>query len=165
MAGVLLALTPLPLSAGWLEESDLSFIDALKAADVAPSFPSNLDLSVVRDGTESALRVPLGPAEDARDTARFARFMPYPLGGGQPVHSRIRPRCGESAVTRTRGIRARAWRWAPGSRGSSSSAWSSFGEYRFLHVNPDPAESAGAGMFRRDLDGPTLRGGINIRLP
>jgi opacity protein-like surface antigen len=38
-----------------------------------------------------------------------------------------------------------------------------FGEYRFLHVNPDPAESAG--VFRRDLDAPTLKGGINIRLP
>src|SRR4030095_12101637 len=43
MAGVLLALTPLPLSAGWLEESGLSFIDAPKAGDVATSVLSHLD--------------------------------------------------------------------------------------------------------------------------
>jgi hypothetical protein len=164
MAGVLLALTPLPLSAGWLEESGLSFIDAPKTADVAPSFLSNLDLSLVRDGTESALRVPLGPAEDARDTARFARFMPYLSVGA----SLFTPESGRDAASP---LYEDARNPRKGMEVGAGLTWKLFervelfGEYRFLHVNPDPAESAGAGMFRRDLDGPTLKGGINIRLP
>ncbi len=51
-----LALPALPASAGWLEESGLSFIEGPKPADPTPSPFTSLDLSVVRDGTESALR-------------------------------------------------------------------------------------------------------------
>ena len=138
LAGAILALTALPASAGWLEESGLSFIDPPKAADSTPSPFSYLDISVVRDGTESALRMPLAPGDDARDSARFSRFVPY-LSVGANLLGIIVDRVFDTEEL--------------------------FGEYRFLHVNPDPADAASTGLFRRDLDGPTLKGGINIRLP
>jgi hypothetical protein len=165
IAGAILALTALPASAGWLEESGLSFIDSPKAADSTASPFGYLDLSVVRDGTESALRVPLlARGEDARDSARVGRFVPYVsvganllgLDGGRDAPGPLF----EDARNPRKGMEVGA-----------GVAWKLFervelfGEYRFLHVNPDPAESASSGLFRRDLDGPTLKGGINIRLP
>lgn len=164
IAGAILALTALPASAGWLEESGLSFIDPPKAADSTLSPFGYLDLSVVRDGTESALRVPLTRGEDARDSARFGRFVPYVSVGANLLgldSGRDAPGLlFEDARNPRKGMEVGA-----------GVAWrlfervELFGEYRFLHVNPDPAESAGSGLFRRDLDGPTLKGGINIRLP
>jgi hypothetical protein len=164
IAGIVLALAALPASAGWLEESGLSFIDAPKPAGVPPSPFTNLDLSVVRDGTESALRVPLAPGDDPRDPARFGRFVPYLSVGA----SLLAPDGGRDATSPlyedTRNPRK-------GMEVGAGVAWKLFehvelfGEYRFLHVNPDPADSASSGVFRRDLDGPTLKGGINIRLP
>lgn len=164
IAGAALALSAFPASAGWLEESGLSFIDAPKPADPTPSPFTNLDLSVVRDGTESALRVPLGPGEEPRDPARFGRFMPYVSVGA----SLFAPDSGRDATSPlyedTRNPRK-------GMDVGAGLAWKLFervelfGEYRFLHVNPDPMESVGGGSFRRDVDGPTLKGGLNIRLP
>src|SRR4026208_812023 len=84
LAGVI-TLSALPLaapsaSAGWLEESGLSFIESSKP-DPTPSPFSYLDLSVVRDGTESALRVPLAPGADARGAPRLGRLGAYVSGG------------------------------------------------------------------------------------
>ena len=166
LAGAILALTALPASAGWLEESGLSFIDPPKAADSTPTPSpfSYLDISVVRDGTERALRMPLAPGDDARDSARFSRVVPYlsvganllGLDSGRDVTGPLF----EDARNPRKGVEVGA-----------GIAWKLFervelfGEYRFLHVNPDPADAASTGLFRRDLDGPTLKGGINIRLP
>lgn len=164
LAGVVLALSALPASAGWLEESGLSFIDAPRPADPTPSPFSNLDLSVVRDGTESALRVPLAPGEDSRDPARFGRFVPYLSVGA----SLLAPDSGRDAASP---LYEDARNPRKGMEVGAGVAWKLFehvelfGEYRFLHVNPDPTGSAGGGVFRRDLEGPTLKGGINIRLP
>ena len=164
ISGAMLALSTLPASAGWLEESGLSFIDAPKPADPTPSPFSYLDLSVVRDGTERALRVPLAPADDARDPARFGRFVPYVSVGA----SLFLPDIGRDT---TSSLYEDARNPRKGMEVGAGVAWKIFervelfGEYRFLHVNPDPAEAGGGGVFRRDLDGPTLKGGINIRLP
>ena len=164
IAGTILALPGGRASAGWLEESGLSFIDAPKAADPTPSPFSYLDLSVVRDGTESALRVPFGSGEDARDPARFGRFVPYVSVGT----SLLSPDSGRDP---TGPLYEDARNPRKGMDVGAGVAWKLFervelfGEYRFLHLNPDPTESTGTGVFRRDLDGPTLKGGLNIRLP
>lgn len=164
LAGAILALTALPASAGWLEESGLSFIDPPKAADSTPSPFSYLDVSVVRDGTESALRMPLAPGDDARDSARFSRFVPYLSVGANLLGL-------DSGRDATGPLFENARNPRKGVEVGAGVAWKLFervelfGEYRFLHVNPDPADAASTGLFRRDLDGPTLKGGINIRLP
>jgi len=164
LAGAILALTAPPASAGWLEDSGLSFIDPPKAADSTPSPFSYLDISVVRDGTESALRMPLAPGEDARDSARFGRFVPYVSVGASLLEQETgRDATGppfEDARNPRKGVEIGA-----GVTWKLFERVELFGEYRFLNVNPDPAESASTGLFRRDLDGPTLKGGINIRLP
>jgi hypothetical protein len=162
IAAAILALTVLPASAGWLEESGLSFIDSPKAAEASSSPFSYLDISVVRDGTESALRMPLALGEDVREPARFGRFVPYLSVGANLLGL-------DSGRDATGPLFEDARNPRKGMAVGAGVAWrlfervELFGEYRFLHVNPDPAESAGA--FRRDLDGPTLKGGINIRLP
>lgn len=166
LAGAILALTALPASAGWLEESGLSFIDPPKAADSTPTPSpfSYLDISVVRDGTESALRMPLAPGDDARDSARFSRFVPYLSVGANLLGL-------DSGRDATGPLFEDARNPRKGVEVGAGVAWKLFervelfGEYRFLHVNPDPADAASTGLFRRDLDGPTLKGGINIRLP
>lgn len=166
LAGAILALTALPASAGWLEESGLSFIDPPKAADSTPTPSpfSYLDISVVRDGTESALRMPLAPGDDARDSARFSRFVPYLSVGANLLGL-------DSGRDATGPLFEDARNPCKGVEVGAGVAWKLFervelfGEYRFLHVNPDPADAASTGLFRRDLDGPTLKGGINIRLP
>ena len=166
LAGAILALTALPASAGWLEESGLSFIDPPKAADSTPTPSpfSYLDISVVRDGTESALRMPLAPGDDARDSARFSRFVPYLSVGANLLGL-------DSGRDATGPLFENARNPRKGVEVGAGVAWKLFervelfGEYRFLHVNPDPADAASTGLFRRDLDGPTLKGGINIRLP
>jgi len=164
IAGAILALSALQASADWFEDSGLSFIDAPKPADPTPSPFTNLDLSVVRDGPESALRVPLAPGADARDPARFGRFVPYVSVGA----SLLAPDGGRDA---TSPLYEDARNPRKGMDVGAGLAWKLFervelfGEYRFLRVNPDPTDSAGSGAFRRDLDGPTLKGGLNIRLP
>lgn len=164
ISGAMLALSTLPASAGWLEESGLSFIDAPKPADPTPSPFTILDVSVVRDGAESALRVPVTPGEDPRDPARFGRFVPYFSLGA----TLLAPDSGRDAASP---LYEDARSPRKGMEVGAGVAWKLFervelfGEYRFLHVNPDPAEAGGGGVFRRDLDGPTLKGGINIRLP
>ena len=168
LAGAILAQSALPFAvqpaeAGWLEESGLSFIESSKP-DPTPSPFSYLDLSVVRDGTESALRVPLAPGDDARDAPRFGRFVPYVSVGA----SLFAPESGRDS---TSPLYEDARNPRKGMEVGAGVAWKLFhrvelfGEYRFLHVNPDPTESVGGGVFRRDVDGPTLKGGLNIRLP
>ncbi len=123
---------------------------------------TSLDLSVVRDGTESALRV--APGEDPRDPARFGRFVPYVSVGS----SLLAPDSGRDPRSP---LYEDARNPRKGMEVGAGLAWKLFervelfGEYRFLQVNPAPAESVGGGLFGRDVEGPTLKGGLNIRIP
>jgi hypothetical protein len=116
--------------------------------------------SLVRDGAESTLRVPL-----SRDDSRAAaRLLPY-LSVGSTFPSDD-PRSAPTSVyedlrspTR-RGMDVGAGlSWRLGERVEL------FGEYRFLRVNPDPTEAIGGGVLRRDVEGPYLKGGFSIKLP
>jgi hypothetical protein len=136
-----------------------SFLDPVPVAAIGASPLDGLDLSVVRDGTERTLRVPLAPREDA---AR-AVLRPYlSVGSSFLVDGDAR----EAATLYEDNVRAQrksmdvgaglAWRL--------SKRVELFGEYRFLRMNPDPSEAA-SGVLHRDVDGPFLKGGFSIRLP
>jgi hypothetical protein len=140
----------------------LSFLDPVPAAAVSPSPFSLLDLSVVRDGTERTLRVPLAPRDDSRATSRLLPYLS--VGSSFLLDGEGRD---PSATLYEDTVRAQrqsmdvgaglAWR--------ISNRLELFGEYRFLRMNPDPAEAVGGGLLHRDVDGPFLKGGFQIRLP
>jgi hypothetical protein len=160
--GCLLALTTRPAFAGGEVLPGLSFLDPVPAAATSPSPFDTLDLSVVRDGTESTLRVPLAPRDDARAASRIVPYLSvgssFLVGGdareGSATLYEDTVRAQRKGMDVGAGL---AWR--------ISNRLELFGEYRFLRMNPDPAESVGAGFLHRDVDGPFLKGGFQIRLP
>ena len=158
-AGFLGVLAAGPVAAEPDSLQGLSFLDPMPASTTTPPL-GGLDLSVVRDGTESTLRVPL-----SRDDSRgAARLLPY-LSVGSTFPS-DNPRSAPTSVyedlrnpTR-RGMDVGAGlTWRVGERVEL------FGEYRFLRVNPDPTAAIGGGVLHRDVEGPYLKGGFSIRLP
>lgn len=138
----------------------LSFLDPAPTAATSPSLLGALDLSVVRDGPESTLRVPL-TRDDARATGRLSPYLSVGSGfltdesraGGTPLYEDLR-------IPAHRGMdvgAGLAWRLRE--------RVELFGEYRFLRVNPDPTDAIGGGLLHRDVEGPYLKGGFSIRLP
>jgi hypothetical protein len=140
----------------------LSFLDSGPAAATSPSAFDALNLSVVRDGTERTLRVPLVPREDARAASRIVPYLS--VGSSFLVDGDTRdagvPLYEDTVRAQRKGMdvgAGLAWR--------ITNRLELFGEYRFLRMNPDPAESVGGGLLHRDVDGPFLKGGFQIRLP
>jgi hypothetical protein len=139
----------------------LSFLDPGPAAVTGASPFTGLDLSVERDGAERSLRVPLAPREDSRALGRVV--VPYlSVGSTTQVDSSLRDntvpyenvaRGQRSGMDMGAGL---AWK--------VSDRMELFGEYRFLRMNPDPAEAVGGGVLNRDVDGPYLKGGFTIKL-
>lgn len=156
LASVLLAG---PAWAGDDYTAGLSFLDPVPAAATSPTPP--IDLSVVRDGSESTLRVPLAPREDSR---AIGRLVPYlSVGSTFLTDSSIRDsgvpyedmsRTQKSGMDMGAGLAVKV-----------SKRVELFGEYRFLRMNPDPTEAVGGGVLHRDVDGPYLKGGFSIKLP
>src|SRR5499426_1946321 len=137
----------------------LSFLDPIPAAATSPTPP--LDLSVVRDGSESTLRVPLAPREDSR---AIGRLIPYlSVGSTFLTDSSIR----DSGVPYEDMSRAQksGMDMGAGLAVKVTKNVELFGEYRFLRMNPDPTEAVGGGVLHRDVDGPYLKGGFSIKLP
>ncbi len=139
----------------------LSFLDPVPVAATLGSPLNALELSVVREGAESTLRVPLAGREDNR-TGR--RLVPYlSVGSSFLTDSGIR----DSAVPYEDATRHQQ----SGMDVGAGLAWKLskrlelFGEYRFLRMNPDLTGGAGSGVLQRDTDGPFLKGGFSIRLP
>jgi hypothetical protein len=158
----LAALPSAGASAGSASLEGLSFLDPVPAASTSPTFLDTLDLSVVRDGTESTLRVPLAPRDDARAASRIVPYLS--VGSSFIVDGDARDRAATLYEDTVRAQRKSmdvgaglAWR--------ISNRLELFGEYRFLRMSPDPAESIGGGLLHRDVDGPFLKGGFQIRLP
>src|SRR5262245_24267799 len=138
----------------------LSFLDPVPAAATSPTPP--IDLSVVRDGSESTLRVPLAPREDSRAIGRLV--VPYlSVGSTFLTDSNIR----DSGVPYEDMSRAQksGMDMGAGLAVKLSKRVELFGEYRFLRMNPDPTEAVGGGVLHRDVDGPYLKGGFSIKLP
>ena len=140
----------------------LSFLDPAPAAVTGSTPFAGIDLSVDRDGAERSLRVPLASREDRRALGRVV--VPYlSVGATTQADSSIRDntvlyenvaRGQRSGMDMGAGL---AWKL--------SERMELFGEYRFLRMNPDPAEAVGSGVLHRDVDGPLLKGGFTIRLP
>jgi hypothetical protein len=163
LAGLGLASTLLagPAWAGDDYSSGLSFLDPVPAAAISPSPLGAVDLSVVRDGAESTLRVPLAPREDSR---AIGRLVPYlSVGSTFLTDSSIRDsgvpyedmsRAQKSGMDMGAGIAVKV-----------SKSVELFGEYRFLRMNPDPTEAVGGGVLHRDVEGPYLKGGFSIKIP
>ena len=156
LTGLLLAV---PAWAGDDYTTGLSFLDPVPAAATSPTPP--IDLSVVRDGTESTLRVPLTPRQDSR---AIGRLVPYlSVGSTFLTDSSIRDNAvpyEDMARTQKSGMDMGA-----GVAVKVTKNVELFGEYRFLRMNPDPTEAVGGGVLHRDVDGPYVKGGFSIRLP
>ena len=136
----------------------LSFLDPAPASTPTPPL-GGLDLSVVRDGTESTLRVPL-----SRDDSRAAaRLVPY-LSVGSTFPSDDPRSTPTSVYEDLRNPTRRGMDVGAGLTWRLGERVELFGEYRFLRVNPDPTEAIG-GVLRRDVEGPYLKGGFTIKLP
>jgi hypothetical protein len=139
----------------------LSFLDPVPAVVTGPSPLDALDLSVVRDGAESTLRVPLAGREDNRSQSRFVPYLA--VGASFLTDSSVR----DSSVPYEDASRAQrsGMDMGAGLAWKLSNRLELFGEYRFLRMNPDPAGAVGSGILHRDTDGPFLKGGFTIRLP
>ncbi|HTK92332.1 MAG TPA: hypothetical protein VL948_19025 [Verrucomicrobiae bacterium] len=156
LAGALLAG---PAWAGDDYAAGLSFLNPVPAAATSPTPP--LDLSVVRDGSERTLRVPLASRDESR---AIGRLVPYlSLGSSFLSDSSIR----DSGVPYEDMSRAQksGMDMGAGVAVKVSKRMELFGEYRFMRMNPDPTEAVGGGVLRRDVDGPYLKGGFSITLP
>ena len=139
----------------------LSFLDPVPAATTSSSPLSAVELSVVRDGTESTLRVPLAPREDSQ---AIGRLVPYlSVGSTFLTDSSIRDHS-VPYENMARGQKS-GMDMGAGVAVKISKSVELFGEYRFLRMNPDPTESLGAGVLHRDVEGPALKGGFTIRIP
>lgn len=158
----LLALTTRPASAESEILQGLSFLYPAPAGATSSSPFDALDLSVVRDGTERTLRVPLAPREDVRAASRIVPYLSVGssfLMDGDTRDTGV-PLYEDAVRAQRKGMdvgAGLAWR--------ITNRLELFGEYRFLRMNPDPAESVGGGLLHRDVDGPFLKGGFQIRLP
>jgi hypothetical protein len=154
-------LTARPSLAGEEALEGLSFLDPVPAATTAGSPLDALDLSVVRDGSESTLRVPLAVREDNRPQRRLVPYLA--VGASFLTDSSIR----DSGVPYEDASRAQrsGMDMGAGLAWKLSNRLELFGEYRFLRMNPDPAGAGGTGILHRDTDGPFLKGGFTIRLP
>ena len=161
LAGSVVCLAARPSSAGEEALHGLSFLDPVPAA-AAPGSPLDaLDLSVVREGSESTLRVPLAGREDNRPERRLIPYLT--VGSSFLTDSSIR----DSAVPYEDATRQQqsGMDMGAGLAWKVSKRLELFGEYRFLRMNPDPTGPAGGGVLHRDTDGPFLKGGFSIRLP
>lgn len=139
----------------------LSFLDPVPAAVPGSSPFTGIDLSVERDGAERSLRVPLAPREERGALGRVV--VPYlSVGSGSLGDSSIR----DNTVpyeNLSRGQRS-GMDVGAGLAWKLSDRTELFGEYRFLRMNPDPAEAVGGGVLNRNVDGPYLKGGFSIKL-
>ena len=119
----------------------------------------SLDLSLTRDESGGAVRVPLG----AGARAGLAGWLPYVSLGARTPEAGREPARGDLAAPPALGEAA-----APAVDVGLGVNWKLlqrmelFGEYRILHVSPTAERPDGAGPGR-PADGPALKGGFTIR--
>ena len=161
LAASVVCLAASPTLAGEEVLYDRSFLDPVPVAATLGSPLNALDLSVVREGGESTLRVPLAGREDNRTERRLVPYLS--VGSSFLTDSSIR----DSAVPYEDASRQQqsGMDMGAGLAWKLSKRLELFGEYRFLRMNPDLTGAAGSGVLQRDTDGPFLKGGFSIRLP